>query len=86
MAMFYYCNTKEATKSKGRHVVTLPVLLFSDCHHFKTFKKKEDFKSKKQSAYQQKEEAALRNLTKLAIDRDGWGGFTRELCTVLEAL
>jgi hypothetical protein len=33
MAMDYYCNTKEDTKSRGRAVVTLPVLLFNEYHY-----------------------------------------------------
>ncbi len=42
-------------------------------NHFKSFKKMEESKSKKRLNYKQKEETALRELIKLAIDRDGWG-------------
>ncbi len=54
MAMDYYCNTKECIESRGRVVVTLPVLLYNEYHHFKRFKKSES-NSKKQSTYKQKE-------------------------------
>jgi hypothetical protein len=85
MAMDYYCNTKEDTKSRGRAVVTLPVLLFNEYHHYKCFKKSES-KSKKPSTYKQKEATALRELRKLAGDRVVWAGFTKELCGVMEKL
>jgi hypothetical protein len=86
MAMKYCCETKEATKSKGRPVVTLSVLLFNHCHHFKSFKKTEESKSKKGSVYKQKEQTVLRELRELAIDRYGWAGFTRKPCRVSEGL
>ncbi len=85
MAMDYYCNTKEDTKSRGRAVVTLPVLLFNEYHHFKCFKKSE-CKSKKTSTYKQKEATPLRELRKLAADRYAWASFTKELCGVMEKL
>ncbi len=47
----------------------------------------EEYKSKIRSAYKQKEETALRELREvreLAIDRDGWAGFMKEPCRVLE--
>ena len=43
-------------------------------------------KSKKTSTYKQKEAMALRELRKLAADRDAWAGFTKELCGVMEKL
>jgi hypothetical protein len=60
------------------------VLLFNDCHHLKSFKKTEESKSKKRSAYYQKEAIALRELRESSIDRDGGAGFTKKLCGVLE--
>jgi hypothetical protein len=86
MAMDYYCNTKEATKSKGRPVVTLPVLLFSEYHHYQSHKKMEESESKKTSSYKQKDKPALRELRKLAIDRDGWASLTMKVRGVLEKL
>ncbi len=85
MAMDYYCDTKEDTKSRGRAVVTLPVLLFNEYHPFKCFEKSE-CKSKKTSTYKQKEATALRELRKLAAYRDAWAGFTKELCGVMVKL
>ncbi len=82
MAMDYYCNTKEDTKSRGRAIVTLPVLLFYEYHHFKRLKKSE-CKSKKTSTYKQKEATALRELelrklaaVSLLIVMRAWAGFT----------
>jgi hypothetical protein len=43
-------------------------------------------KSKKPSTYKQKEATALRELRKLADDRDVWAGLTKELCGVMEKL
>jgi hypothetical protein len=77
MAMEYQCNKKEASISRGRPVVTLPVLLFSEYHHFKSFEQMGESKSEKPSLYK------LRNL---AIDRDGWAGFMTEICWVFETL
>ena len=85
MAMDYYCNTKEDTKSRGRAVVTHPVLLFNEYYQFTCFKKSEST-SKKPTSYKQEEATALRELRKLAADRDVWAGLTKELCGVMEKL
>ncbi len=66
-------------KYRGRAVVTLPVLLFNEYHRFKCFKKSET-KSKKPSSYKKKEATTLRELMKLAVDRDVSAGLTKELC------
>ncbi len=75
MAMNYYCNKKNDTKSRRRAVVTLTVLLFNEYQHFKSFKKSEKSESTKVSTYKQKEGTALREMRKLPIDRDGWADF-----------
>jgi hypothetical protein len=49
---------------------TLPVLSFNYYHHFKSSKELKESKSR--------EENALRELRKLAIDRDGWADFYEE--------
>ncbi len=36
--------------------------------------------------HKQKQAAALRELRKLAGDRDAWAGFTKDLCGVMEKL
>ncbi len=72
-------------KSRGRAVATLPVLLFNEYHHYECFKKSEST-TKKPSTYKQKEATALRELRKLADDRDEWAGLTKELCGVMERL
>ncbi len=69
-----YCNTctLEDERNRGRMSVTLPVLLFNEYHHLKQWKKL--------SSSKQKEKTALREVRKVAIDRVGWAGFTKELC------
>ena len=61
------------------------MLLFNEYHHFKCFKKSE-CKSKKTSTYKQKEATVLRELRKVAADRDACAGLTEELCGVMEKL
>ena len=80
IAMDYDCNTVEDKKSRGRASVPLPVLLFNGYHHFKQHKKKVP------STNKQKGKTALRELRKLASDWNGWAGFTKELCRVLERM
>ena len=80
MAMDYYCNTVEDKKNRGRASVTLPVLLFNEYHHFK------QHKNKLPSTNKQKGKTALRELRNLASGRNGWAGFMKELCRLLERM
>ncbi len=41
---------------------------------------------KKPSTYKQREATALRELRKLADDREVWAGLTKKLCGVMEKL
>ncbi len=81
---------KKAEAEREESVVaTLPVLLFNEYNHCKCFKKSEST-SKKPSSYKQKEATAqataLRELRKVAADRDVWAGLTKELCGFMEKL
>jgi hypothetical protein len=76
MAMDFYCNTVEDLKCRGRAVITVPVLLFSELYQFK--------QDEKSSTYKQKDRTALRDRNKLAIDRIGFAGFTKELSGTFE--
>ncbi len=62
------------------------MLLFNEYHQFKCFKESES-KSKKTPTYKQKEATALRELRKLAADRDARADRDAwELCGVMEKL
>ncbi len=84
-------NTKEDTKSRGRAVVTLPVLLYSTNIITSSASRSPNPNPRIKpssycDSYKQKETTALRELMKLAADRDVWAGLTKELCGVMEKL
>ena len=78
----------QCIESRGRVVVTLPVLLYNEYHHFKCFKKSEsDSKnSRRTSKKKQFKLTALRDLRKLTVDRYVCAGLANKLCGVMEKL
>ncbi len=84
LCVVVYCNTKEDTKSRGRAVVTLPVLLFNEYDHYNlstsASKHPNPHLRNRRRTSKKKQCMALRELRKLADDRDVWAGFTKELC------
>ena len=74
LAMDFYCNTALSNKQKGLATTTLPVLLFNEYHEYK--------QSKKRSSYRQKPDVALRELRKLASDRQSWVMLAKSVCEV----
>ncbi len=88
--MNYYCNTEEATKSRGRpaccHMNSRGFYSMNTITSSLSRRMRNLNKSKQPLVYKQKEETALREPRKLAIDRDGWAGFTIELCGGSEGL
>ena len=73
LAMDFYCAQTENIQ-KGRPQTTLPVLIFNE---FQTLKQ-----SEKQSTYRQKPNVALRELRKLATDRNKWKKLVLQVCRV----
>ena len=77
LAMDYYCEEgEEGKKVKGRAITTLPVVLFNEYH---SFKQAEKIKSGKKSNYRQKSYVALKELRKIASNKDNWRKLTNEI-------
>ena len=76
VAMDFYCNSVGEQKFKGRTQTTLPVLLFSEYHALKQKRKAQ------KSAYTQKPSVALKELRKVAKDRNEWAKLVKEVCEV----
>ena len=74
VAMDFYCDVSAASKQPGRAETTLPVLLMNEYHTFK--------QHRKSSSYRQKPHVAIRELRKLASDRQGWTKLVRSVCEV----
>ena len=82
MAMDFYCQVTVAGEGegegkvvRGRATTTLPVVLFNEFHSFKQAekaKKKGVSVEWKVSSYRQKPHVALKELDKIARNREGW--------------
>ena len=86
LAMDFYCQRVEEAEKKvvrDRAVTTPPVVLFNEYHSFKQAEKRKGASKKgKISNYRQKPHFALKELRKLAQNRDGRKALTSEIVKV----
>ena len=72
--MDYYCDISKSTTQKGRAATTLPVVLFNEYHEYKQNTKTSTY------IYRQKPAVALRELRRLASNRESWTVLAKNVC------